>query len=139
MEYRHRTRRWGHNFKPSCVPITPDQPIDSPLVGECRSAVCDAEDVYVENGNLVMRSRRSSTYPYTYTTGAVTTTGKVTWTDQPGFRMCVSAILPGGPDGGQGTWPAHWMMPDDSSCDPDEGEMDIMEMIRCMNHRECDV
>lgn len=31
--------------------------------------------------------------------------------------------------GGQGLWPAHWMMPNDASCDPDEGEMDILEMI----------
>mmetsp|Transcript_5561 Transcript_5561/g.9423 ORF Transcript_5561/g.9423 Transcript_5561/m.9423 type:complete len:174 (-) Transcript_5561:235-756(-) len=47
--------------------------------------------------------------------------------------MCVSAILPGGPGesgtDGQGIWPAHWMMPEDTSCDPDEGEMDIMEMV----------
>ncbi|GMH61947.1 hypothetical protein TrRE_jg13286 [Triparma retinervis] len=29
----------------------------------------------------------------------------------------------------QGYWPAHWLMPDDDSCDPDEGEPDIMEMV----------
>ena len=43
-------------------------------------------------------------------------------------------MLPGGGSNvtagaGQGIWPAHWMMPQDSSCDPDEGEMDIMEMV----------
>ena len=53
----------------------------------------------------------------------------------PGFRLCVSAKLPGGGGSGkgQGIWPAHWMMPDDESCDPDEGEIDILEMVRILS------
>ena len=45
--------------------------------------------------------------------------------------MCVSAKLPGfrGHDNNTGLWPAHWLMPDDDTCDPDEGEIDIMEMV----------
>ena len=41
------------------------------------------------------------------------------------------AILPGnaGQGASNGVWPAHWMMPNDNSCWPDHGEIDIMEMI----------
>ncbi|GMI35715.1 hypothetical protein TeGR_g12354 [Tetraparma gracilis] len=95
-----------------------------------RSANCTLEDTYIEDGSLVLRSRQPS--PGVYTTGAVTTAGKVAWKDSPKFRMCISAILPSGRSAGgssQGIWPAHWLMPDDSSCDPDEGEVDILEMI----------
>ncbi len=41
----------------------------------------------------------------------------IAWTHLPVNFLC------------QGIWPAHWMMPQDDSCDPDEGEMDIMEMV----------
>lgn len=58
---------------------------------------------------------------------------KGAWTTDGGsYRVCISAKLPGSVacDGcSQGIWPAHWMMPLDDSCDPDEGEMDIMEMV----------
>ena len=52
--------------------------------------------------------------------GGVTSRDKVLWSvgGGAGFRLCVSAMLP---DGGAGIWPAHWMMPNDNSCDPDEG------------------
>lgn len=73
-----------------------------------------------------------------FTTGAVNTWGKAAWRAGDGtFRVCVSARLPGvsggsagtASAGSQGLWPAHWLMPHDNSCDPDEGEMDIMEMV----------
>eukprot|EP00041_Stephanoeca_diplocostata_P025672 m.677550 g.677550 ORF g.677550 m.677550 type:complete len:641 (-) comp22798_c1_seq1:986-2908(-) len=98
----------------------------------CRSATCTTEDVYVEDGSLVIRTRRDPANASAYFSGGVDTRDKVTWKDTPAFRLCVSAILPGGGHGlagGRGMWPAHWMMPNDASCDPDEGEMDIMEMI----------
>lgn len=43
----------------------------------------------------------------------------------------MSAKLPGtaGTNRSDGIWPAHWMMPNDKSCWPDHGEIDIMEMI----------
>ena len=106
---------------------------DCVLLGSCRSATCTADNVYIENGTLVLRSLRlnaSATDPGNYTTGAVTTRHKSTWSAKDSaFRMCVSAKLPGSGASGQGIWPAHWLMPDDNSCDPDEGEIDIMEMI----------
>ena len=57
---------------------------------------------------------------------------KADWNVRDGtYRLCISAQLPGGgaKGDGAGIWPAHWQMPNDSSCDPDEGEPDIMEMV----------
>jgi beta-glucanase (GH16 family) len=99
---------------------------------ECRSATCIPEAVSVGNGNLILTSARDPANSSAWTTGAVKTWEKATWTPRDGtYRMCISAKLPGGGGGaaGQGIWPAHWMMPQDNSCDPDEGEMDIMEMV----------
>lgn len=97
-----------------------------------RDALCTKDNVYIENGNLVLRSQRQVVDKWNYTTGGVDTMNKAWWTPSPTYRMCIRAILPGGsttPGGGQGIWPAHWMMPQDKACDPDEGEMDIMEMV----------
>ena len=103
---------------------------DCILLGSCRSAACTAGNVYLDNGTLVLRSQRQAVEGANYTTGAVTTRDKTTWTAAPGaFRMCISAKLPGSGESGQGIWPAHWLMPNDDSCDPDEGEIDIMEMV----------
>jgi beta-glucanase (GH16 family) len=102
------------------------------ILGSCRSAMCTADNAYLENGTLVLRSQRQEAQGLNYTTGAVNTRHKSTWTASPGaFRLCVSAKLPGGGGGqsGRGIWPAHWLMPDDDTCDPDEGEIDIMEMV----------
>ena len=100
----------------------------------CRSATCTAEDVYLEGGALVLRTRRDATNQSAYTSGGVDTRHKVSWRHSPAFRICISAMLPGGAavstsGAGQGVWPAHWLMPDTGACDPDQGEMDIMEMI----------
>lgn len=106
----------------------------------CRSASCNKDNVYIEDGNLVIKSdgqREDSSQNWTnLTSGAVTTRNKQTWNpSEQTFRVCINAALPGydssssNGGGGQGIWPAHWLMPNDSSCDPDEGEMDILEMI----------
>lgn len=79
-----------------------------------RSALGSAEDVWVADGSLVMRTRRNDAVEDgaegRYTTGAVRTLGKREFA--PG-RVCVSARLPGsrsaGRDANQGLWPAHWL------------------------------
>lgn len=103
---------------------------------ECRSATCVPEAVIVGDGVLTLVSDRSPNNSSVWTTGAVKTMNKKSWSHLQGtYRMCISAKLPGGgakgtsDAAGQGIWPAHWMMPEDDSCDPDEGEMDIMEMV----------
>jgi len=100
--------------------------------GEGRDAWLTADNVYIENGVLVIRSQKQSTNGHNYTSGALTTQNKRFWKYG---RFCVSARLPGGgtPGQGQGIWPAHWMMPNDASCWPDHGEIDILEMINGNN------
>lgn len=99
----------------------------------CREAMCLSRNVGVAGGALTLTSRREAAGWASFTTGAVNSQGKRFWPSDPGFRVCVSAQLPGGGVGGAkqgaGYWPAIWMMPNDASCWPDHGEHDIMEMI----------
>eukprot|EP01121_Diplochlamys_sp_Union-15-3_P002819 TRINITY_DN1266_c0_g1_i3.p1 TRINITY_DN1266_c0_g1~~TRINITY_DN1266_c0_g1_i3.p1 ORF type:complete len:266 (-),score=48.20 TRINITY_DN1266_c0_g1_i3:89-886(-) len=96
--------------------------------GLAREALLTADNVYIENGNLVLRSQKQRINNFNWTTGAVISQNKKYWKYG---RFCISAKLPGGgsPGQGKGIWPAHWMMPNDESCWPDHGEIDIMEMI----------
>eukprot|EP00055_Hartaetosiga_balthica_P011803 m.55098 g.55098 ORF g.55098 m.55098 type:complete len:299 (+) comp7740_c0_seq1:99-995(+) len=89
-----------------------------------RDALLTPENIYLEKGDLVLRSQRD--LKYNFTSGAVTTMNKVVW--QYG-RTCVVAMLPGTNGTGAGIWPAHWMMPNDNTCHPDRGEIDILEML----------
>eukprot|EP01052_Picozoa_sp_SAG31_P015087 SAG31_NODE_959_length_10757_cov_2.260086_4_plen_400_part_00 len=101
------------------------------LLGACRDAACVEDAAYVDAGTLVLESAAAATTADSernFTTGAVSTWGKASWsTDDGTFRVCVSAMLPGAGPGppSQGLWPAHWLMPHDNSCDPDEGEMGV--------------
>ena len=90
-----------------------------------------AENVWVENSELVIRSERyanGTIEGYAYTSGAVTSQGKKSFGGKGNVtRVCVCAQLP---SGGDGIWPAHWLMPDVSGvCWPTGGEIDIMEMV----------
>jgi len=144
------TLEWGDEFdgesldltkwSPVCTDISEDAsclppfPTHSSSNGaECRSASCSASHVGVAAGNLVLTSARDQDNASAWVTGAVKTATKAAWTTDDGaYRVCISAKLPGGgasAGAGQGIWPAHWMMPADDPCDPDEGEMDIFEMV----------
>ena len=95
-----------------------------------RDSQGTADNVYLDGeGSLVLRSQRQRAGAFNFTSGAVETRGKRSWRGLT--RACVRAQLPGGGGGksGQGIWPAHWMMPDNSACWPSNGEIDIMEMI----------
>ena len=97
------------------------------VLGGCRDAVCDIDQARVHDGALVLTSDRRDSVLYT---GAVTTRGKKVYNTRDGaFRVCIRATLPGNGDTTTmgGLWPAHWMLPMDHYCDPDVGEMDIME------------
>ncbi len=78
-----------------------------------------ADEVYIEDGQLVLRSRKRSYGTKQYTSGQVHTQHKFT---QTYGRFEVRARLPRG----QGIWPAHWMLPEDGSWPP---EIDIMEFL----------
>jgi beta-glucanase (GH16 family) len=71
--------------------------------------------VYIEDGMLVLRTQREAVNGYEFTSGGVQTQGKNSWKGPA--RACVSAILPG-IGGGNGIWPAHWMMPDGTQAVP---------------------
>jgi beta-glucanase (GH16 family) len=94
---------------------------------ECRSGYCVASAVRVSGGILTLTSERVGTGDDAWITGAVKTKGKSAWsTDDGAYRVCIRAKLPGGgaaSGAGQGIWPAHWMMPADDPCDPDEGSL----------------
>lgn len=94
-----------------------------------RDSQGTADNVYLEDGALVLRSQRQTAGKYNFTSGGVQTQGKHAWKGPT--RACVRAKLPGGGGGskGDGIWPAHWMMPDNKACWPSNGEIDIMEMI----------
>lgn len=99
-----------------------------------------AENIVVENGNLVLRARKETftgpdrppeiasgaNGPVTkeYTSGKVRTRGLHAW--QYG-RIETRAKVPGG----QGIWPAVWMMPADDYYGswPLSGEIDILEAV----------
>ena len=89
-----------------------------------RNARGTADNVYIQNDTLVLRSQRQQAGLYSYTTGAVWTKDKAFW--KPPARVCVRAKLPAG---GNGIWPAHWLMPNTKACWPTNGEIDVMEMI----------
>ena len=52
------------------------------------------DNVYLQDGALVLRSQRQQAGDYNFTSGAVETQGKVSWKGLT--RACVSAKLPGG-------------------------------------------
>ena len=87
----------------------------------------DSEDnVYVEDGHLVLRALKTDVNgnPY-YTSGKVNSQNKA---DFQYGKVVVSARVPEG----QGLWPAIWMMPQDESYYgqwPKCGEIDIMEVL----------
>ena len=121
---------WEDNFEGDRLDPESWNIVDGDSTGSCRDAYCTPNNVHVQYGVLVLTSKKEHFRGFNYTTGAVNTSKKRRWTYSPKFRLCVSAILPGGKGAkGQGIWPAHWMMPDTNACDPDQGEMDILEEI----------
>lgn len=64
---------------------------------------------------------------YNFTSGWVESKGKSSWRRG---KFAARARLPSGEDPSQrGVWPALWLMPDNDSCWPTGGEVDIMEYV----------
>jgi beta-glucanase (GH16 family) len=121
--------------------------------GQCGFGVgrygrCGVENTYLDGtGNLVIKTEKlpvehcSAEGCFNYSSGGLISRGKQTWSvaaPSAGYRVCVRAVLPGGSAAhGAGIWPAHWLMPEavadspqkGAMCDPDGGEIDILEMI----------
>lgn len=79
-----------------------------------------ADEVYLEDGCLVIRSRERELGGRAYTSGLVDTQRRFS---QAFGRFEVRAMLPSG----KGIWPAHWMLPEDHPSWPPE--LDIMELL----------
>ena len=99
-----------------------------------RNSQGTVANVWVKDGQLTLRSQRQKAGKWNFTSGAVQTQNKRFWGGGGAVtRACVRAKLPGGEGspygGGQGIWPAHWMMPNTKACWPSNGEIDVMEMI----------
>jgi beta-glucanase (GH16 family) len=82
------------------------------------------ENARVENGHLIIESRKETHEGAEFTSASLTTAGHAAWT---GGRIEVRAKLPAA----RGTWPAIWMLPTDIDKIPWPkcGEIDIMEHV----------
>jgi beta-glucanase (GH16 family) len=82
------------------------------------------ENLYFQNGNMVIEARKESFSGRNYTSAKIVTRGKRTFKFG---RMDIRAKLPKG----KGIWPAIWMLPQNSVYGgwPKSGEIDIMEML----------
>lgn len=118
-----------------------------------RTAKNMPDNVWVENGALVIRSQRQHAGPYIegipkilypnttsfkFTSAAVTTNGKRAFGGKGRTtRVCVRAQLPGGGGKGKGYWPAHWLLPSGcpAGCSKNKStgcsaaELDFLEMV----------
>ncbi len=92
---------------------------DAALIKNNEQQYYTPEDVYLEDGHLVLRSQQRPMGGRDYTSGLVETKGLFTFTYG---RVEVRARLPKG----KGIWPAHWMMNAVGTWPP---EIDIMEML----------
>lgn len=83
-----------------------------------------SKNVRIEDGLLIIEAHREDFFGSPYTSGRVTTQGKVSM--QYG-RLEARVQFPVG----RGTWPAVWMMPEDSRYGgwPSSGEIDIVEHV----------
>lgn len=93
--------------------------------GEQEYYTSRLDNSYIEDGNLVIQAKSESYGGRSYTSARMTTQGKKSFT-YGRFEARIKL-----PQGGQGIWPAFWMMPPDWSTYgwPRCGEMDIMESI----------
>ena len=81
------------------------------------------ENISLQDGNLIITAKKESSNGYSYTSGRITTSGKVfTKYGKIEARIALPAV--------QGMWPAFWMLPEsryENQGWPHSGEIDIME------------
>lgn len=127
------TQVWGDEFNSPTLDSSKWTITHGKNGGQLRDAWGLASNVAVVGGALLLTSHKehpTESPDFNFTSGAVVSKDKGFWKGADNTRVCVMAKLPGR-DGStsNGVWPAHWMMPNDNSCWPDHGEIDIMEMI----------
>ncbi len=110
---------WYDEFTAPGVDATKWNIVDGATGGNNELNWYAPDEVYAENGNLVLRSRPRSYNGKPYTSGQVNTWARFSPTYG---RIDVRAKLPWG----RGLWPAHWLLPQAGGWPP---EIDIMELI----------
>jgi len=101
---------------------------DHTVVGQGELEAYDASAVSVSGGMLYLTAREEEKYGMSYVSGLVQTGGYDGDPSHPKFSftygyMEVRAKIPGG----QGIWPAIWMMP--ASYNDGNGELDVLEVL----------
>lgn len=110
---------WHDEFEGDRVDPTRWRIEDAALVKNNELQYYTPEEVYLEDGCLVLRSSQREMGGRRYTSGLVETRGLFA---QTYGRFEVRARVPKG----KGIWPAHWMLPADGTWPP---EIDIMEYL----------
>ncbi|HPF99172.1 MAG TPA: family 16 glycosylhydrolase [Kiritimatiellia bacterium] len=110
---------WSDEFTGPAIDATKWRVEDAALVKNNELQYYAPDDVYIEDGKLVIRSQQRAMGDREYTSGLVESKGKFSFLYG---RVDIRAKLPRG----QGLWPAHWMLPADGSWPP---EIDIMEIV----------
>ncbi|MCB9850010.1 MAG: family 16 glycosylhydrolase [Phycisphaerales bacterium] len=118
---------WNDEFDGTTIDTSKWRVEDAFLVKNQELQYYAPDDVYLENGNLILRSQARQYWGwdtwnwrwFDYTSGLVETKGHFNRTYG---RVEIRAKLPKT----QGIWPAHWMLPSSNSWPP---ELDIMEML----------
>ncbi len=83
-----------------------------------------SENIYLENGYLVIEARKEDFQGQSYTSARILTKGLESWTYG---KFEASIKLPKT----KGIWPAFWMLPEENAYGgwPASGEIDIMELL----------
>ncbi|MGD8176306.1 glycosyl hydrolase [Marinimicrobium sp. ARAG 43.8] len=91
--------------------------------GELQYYTASSENVYLDDGQLVIEARNEEHNGNLFTSGRINTHGRV------GFRYGVLEARIKLPDLGNGLWPAFWMLGNNYGIDgwPKSGEWDILE------------
>ena len=125
---------WDDEFDDPVLNTTRWTVLDATAEGDpsCGQARCMSSNVAIDGGMLRLTAQKEASGWAQYTTGAVETRDKAAWKAPPGgaWRMCMLVALPGGSGGtGAGFAPAARLLPNDDSCVPDHGVLDIMEQL----------
>lgn len=129
---------WSDEFE-GTGDVNPDvwyKDVRGPGDSRTRDAEAIAEAVSVKDGAMVIETKATwdGSAWTNLTSGAIWSQNRKSFKGRS--RVCVRAKLPGGGGNGagDGIWPAHWLLPDDGSCWPSGGEIDIMEMVKGDGH-----
>jgi beta-glucanase (GH16 family) len=125
---KHYSLIWHEEFNHSGLPDTSTWKYEEGFVRNHESqyyTVSRPENTRMENGILVIESRKESYKGAGYTSGSINSLGKISF--PVNSRVEVRAKLPSG----EGIWPAIWMMGTDINDVgwPRCGEIDIMEFL----------